>query len=275
MTSSGQRLDRLADLEEQRDFLLRSLDDLEAEHAAGELDDDEYRTLKDDYIRRAAEVGRAIDDDQRRLSAGGASRARNLWILAGVAVLAVVAGGIIAQSAGQREPGEVITGDLDASLRSRVADARNLFLRGELADARTAVDEILIDDRDLTEALLLSAQIHERNGEVLEALEALQAVLDDQPDHIDALTLRGWILVRIDDPELVRQGIAALDAAISLGPTVPDPFLFRGLTARELEGDLDAAIGYYRAALERDPPPQMQDVITGVIAEMEAELASR
>src|SRR5690606_37957028 len=45
--------DDLVALEEQRDFLLRSLDDLEREREAGDLDDDDYQALKDDYTARA------------------------------------------------------------------------------------------------------------------------------------------------------------------------------------------------------------------------------
>ena len=58
MTLSGQRLDRLAELEEERHYLLRSLTDLEKEHDAGDVDDLDYHTLKDGYTvqrgRRAA-----------------------------------------------------------------------------------------------------------------------------------------------------------------------------------------------------------------------------
>ena len=60
----GQDPDARAELEEERDFLLRSLDDLEAERTAGELDEDDYRNLKDGYTARAAEVLRALDEDR-------------------------------------------------------------------------------------------------------------------------------------------------------------------------------------------------------------------
>jgi hypothetical protein len=53
-TASGRRLDRLAELEEERRFLLRSLTDLEREHDAGDVDDLDYETLKDGYTVRAA-----------------------------------------------------------------------------------------------------------------------------------------------------------------------------------------------------------------------------
>ncbi|HYZ97739.1 MAG TPA: hypothetical protein VE575_03240, partial [Acidimicrobiales bacterium] len=53
--------DALAALEEQRDFLLRSLEDLEREHDAGDVDDHDYAALKDDYTARAARTIRAIE----------------------------------------------------------------------------------------------------------------------------------------------------------------------------------------------------------------------
>ena len=56
---SGAHLDRLAELEEERRFLLRSLDDLEREHEAGDVDDRDYETLQDGYTVRAAAVLRA------------------------------------------------------------------------------------------------------------------------------------------------------------------------------------------------------------------------
>ena len=49
------------ELEEERDFLLRSLDDLDRERAAGDLDPADYVALKEDYTARAAAVLRAID----------------------------------------------------------------------------------------------------------------------------------------------------------------------------------------------------------------------
>ena len=52
-------------LEEERDFLFRSLRDLDAERTAGDIDDEDYQSLRDDYTVRAAEVVRrlaAIDE---------------------------------------------------------------------------------------------------------------------------------------------------------------------------------------------------------------------
>lgn len=47
-------------LEEEREFFLRSLQDLEAERAAGDIDEVDYLALRDDYTARAAEVLRQL-----------------------------------------------------------------------------------------------------------------------------------------------------------------------------------------------------------------------
>ena len=60
-------LDQLAELEEERRFLLRSLADLEREHDAGDIDDADYATLRDGYTVRAAAVLREIDGGRAQL----------------------------------------------------------------------------------------------------------------------------------------------------------------------------------------------------------------
>ena len=47
-------------LEEEREFFLRSLRDLEVERAAGDIDEVDYQSLRDDYTIRAAEVVRQL-----------------------------------------------------------------------------------------------------------------------------------------------------------------------------------------------------------------------
>ena len=66
----------LATLEEQRRFLQRSLGDLEREHDAGDLDDEDYATLKHDYEARLTAVSRAIEDGRASWSPTGDRRAR-------------------------------------------------------------------------------------------------------------------------------------------------------------------------------------------------------
>ena len=44
------------ELEDERTFLLRSLEDLDREHEAGDLSDEDHAVLRDGYIARTAEV---------------------------------------------------------------------------------------------------------------------------------------------------------------------------------------------------------------------------
>ncbi|MFT7648100.1 MAG: tetratricopeptide (TPR) repeat protein [Candidatus Poriferisodalaceae bacterium] len=273
MSRSGRDIDRLAELEEQRDFLLRSLDDLEAEHGAGDLADDEFETLRDDYTSRAAQVLRSIEDGRERLpTADPSSRRPNALIFAVVLVLGAAAGLAVRSFAGQRAPGQTITGEANQSIRTRLVEAQQTFVTGDYEATRTAVDEILKDDASLPGALLLSAQLHLQETEVLAALQQLDQIIAADPLHVDALTLRGWTLVRIDDPELQAQGVESLDTALAQNPSTFDPYLFRGFVARNLELDLPRAIELYELALEHNPPPAMEVQISANIEEMQAEL---
>ncbi|MFM7258105.1 MAG: hypothetical protein ACKO1E_05895, partial [Acidimicrobiaceae bacterium] len=51
----------LAELREQRDFLLNSLRDLEREHKFGDIDDQDYESLRKEYVSRAAAVIKHIE----------------------------------------------------------------------------------------------------------------------------------------------------------------------------------------------------------------------
>ena len=62
---SGAHLERIAELEEERRFLLRSLEDLEREHDVGDVDDADYSTLLDGYTVRTAAVLREIGSVER------------------------------------------------------------------------------------------------------------------------------------------------------------------------------------------------------------------
>src|SRR4051812_6489688 len=102
-------VDALADLEEERAFLLRSLRDLEREHQAGDIDEADYRTLKDDYTARAAAVLHAIDEGRAELPPSPRPRRQRLRLVAGgllLVLLAGTAGTVMARSSGERVAGE-------------------------------------------------------------------------------------------------------------------------------------------------------------------------
>ncbi len=221
-------------------------------------------------------------------------RSATVVTVAALVLVGAAAGVLVARSAGLRLSGETLSGDIDRSARSLLVDAQRQFAANQLDESRATLEEVFRLDRDLRGALVLSARLHLRHCESLSsqdpsgavgaadapvvgcdlqsALADLDRVLADDPSDTEALALRGWLLVRIPDRELIAAGIASLDAAVALDPGEFDPWVFRGYTARFVERDLEAAIGYYGAALQRNPPPAMAAALQDAITEMQAEL---
>lgn len=94
---------------ERRDFLERSLVDLDAEHDAGDLSDDDHARLRAEYEERLA-----ILDGAKPRPAPAEAAPRPAWhrlaTWGAVAAFALVAGILLAQYAGRRTADQNITG---------------------------------------------------------------------------------------------------------------------------------------------------------------------
>jgi tetratricopeptide (TPR) repeat protein len=225
--------DTLAELEEQRDFLLRSLDDLEREHDAGELDEDDYEHLRDDYTRRAADVIRSLEDGRAAFDEARAQRAswaRRLAVLGVVALLGVGAGYAVAQSSGSRMPGDTFTGSIRETVAQRLQRAAQLAA----------------------------------TSDVTGALEVFDEVLEEDPDNVEALSERGLLLVSVgqgnDRPALYSMGVDSIERAIEIDPDYARAHFYLGLTKR-LRGDPEGADESFDRALAADPSPQLRQEI--------------
>src|SRR5262245_62350089 len=95
------------ELEREREFLLRSLDDLERERDKGSIDDESYERLHADYTGRAAAVIRALRDgvDARPVAPPVSKRRRTLTFV-GVVAFGVIAAVALAAALGARLPGQ-------------------------------------------------------------------------------------------------------------------------------------------------------------------------
>lgn len=225
--------------DEQLAFLLESLDDLEREWAAGDIDEHDYLALRDDYTARSAALLRASETGTGATAEprSRTSYKRNAVLAAGaVVVFAVLAGMLVAQSAGRREPGEVITGGVRQSVTEKLNEAGRRGGAGELDAAIALYDEVL-------------------------AVE---------PDNAEAQTYRGWMLTLSGDDE---EGLTALLAAATEHPSYPDVhaflaivFLRNGLVAqadREMQR-LDAL----------NPPPAIRELTANLRDQIDRALSS-
>jgi tetratricopeptide (TPR) repeat protein len=238
---SGAHLDRLAELEEERRFLLRSLDDLEREYEVGDVDTADYDTLKDGYTVRAAAVLREIDSGRSRLAPKAPRRwGRLIGVTAGVLVLAVAIGFVLAGAFGERGSGDEITGFNPGN------DARVV-----LASARDAQNS---GDFALANALF---------GRVVQ-MERERGV-----DNVEAITYFGWTLAlqaRQESADMTTDdrldaARLALSQAIQLDPDYADPNCFLAIVEYAFLDDATAALPYVEVCESSNPPADLAELI--------------
>jgi len=214
--------DALAALEEQRGFLQRSLEDLEREHAAGDLDEEDYRTLKSDYAARLESVDRAVEQGQAAFVASRAPKrpGRTALVVVGVVLFALTCGVVVANQAGRRDSGATITGAVSQTARERNAECLDMA-------------------RD----------------KPMDAVKCYSAVLQDAPGNVEALTYRGWIRMISGD----NQGLTDLRQAVMADGTYADVHAFLAIVLYNAGCPADAATELKRLdALKPSPLIEQQ-----------------
>ena len=143
-----------------------------------------------------------------------------------------------------------------AQVRERVAEARSAAALLEV-EALAALDERpAFSETGLTVPdALAAAEALAGRGDLLDAVQFLDWVLESRPDDPDVLAGRGWLLVRSGDPELLALGVEYLDAALSADPSNPPGLVYRAF-ARWQQADTAGARTDLAAfdALPSQPP---------------------
>ncbi len=239
------------ELRDERDVLLMSLEDLEREHDAGDLPDEDYRLLRDRYTIRAAKVLREIDTGDEAPSRGAepgleaaeggsekrASTKRRMsrkwrrrWIgvvtfvLVGVVALSIV---LMVEGTSSRLPGETATGSISLS--------RQQTLQRELAQAQSL----------------------ESDGDAAQALALYHQVLQQDPTQEEALAESGWLEYQAGaaakSSSLLSQGQDDEQKAEQSDPGAFAPHLYLG-SMLLVEGDYGGAVAQYKLFLAASPP---------------------
>jgi hypothetical protein len=244
-----------AELEEQRAFLLRSLEDLEREREAGDIEPADYDLLHSDYTARAANVLRRLEGGvvenvvaapsasaPAGVSASKAHRSnsstRRLISALAIATVAVGTGLFVARSAGERTEGDLLTGG------DRVAE--------------------LTAEQDAAQRLLVAAR-ENLTTDRLSAIRDFDSAWGLDKTLVEAPTYSGWLLritaLGIEDDaqrkEILSAALRRIEEAIAANPNYPDARAFRGIMRlRDLEDKEGAAADF--AVLERlDPSPDI------------------
>lgn len=235
--------DHLARLEEERSFLLDSIRDLEREHAAGDVDDTDFLTVRDGYVARAAAVLREIEQGSApAVAAPGRPWWRRLVVPVATVAAGVGLGLLVSNFAGQRLPGQTLTG-------------------GQPLDE---VSTLLAQGRSLL------------NTDTVGALAAYQRVLDIEPDNAEARTYTGWLVVlngrQAEDDAQVQQGIELLTSAAELEPLYADPHCLLAVANGRflVEPDVEAARAEGQKCLDANPPRDMVPMIQQLLDSLPA-----
>ena len=116
-------------------------------------------------------------------------------------------------------------------------------------------------------------------SDVKTAIDLYSRVLETDPDNVEALTYRAWLVMlsaRQFDEALRAQAFAstvtALGRAIQLDPEYPDAMCFLGIVVYRDGGDAASAKEFVDRCIERDPPVQVRGLIDALAKELDAEL---
>jgi tetratricopeptide (TPR) repeat protein len=244
--------------DERTAFLLQSLRDLEAEHAAGDLSDEDYAALRDDYTARAAAALRAEERGRRPPTPLKQRRSPGQWALitAGIVGFAVLLGVLMAQASGERGAGEGITGTVTQTPTQAAGDC-----------------------------IALTAQ-QQQGGDVAteEVLGCYQQVLDEDPDNAVARTYLGWTLYitarqaaqSLDEDQLAELYVQAhrqLDLAVEADPGYADARAFLVVLAAN-EGRWEDAAEQLAVFDDLDAPADMALLVDDVRQEIEENLGA-
>lgn len=259
---------------ERKRQALAALRELEFEHDAGHVSDDDFAELKSRYEVEAATVLTELDrlggapkrpEPRPRPEPVAASRAawRHPLALAAAAVMLVVFGvalgaGIVRYTEPDRMAGAPAPGSRPLATLEPAAPPSG---GGSAANGGRALSP------EMLRGMLQAARGALFEGRYSEAIAAYQAVLKRDPNNVDAITHLGLIVAvggHIDD------ALGTLDRALAIDPNYPAALLYRGQVLYEGKGDAEGAIHSWQKFLAVAPPGEDRTRVEKMIAEARA-----
>ena len=169
---------------------------------------------------------------------------RRVVVIAGLVIVAVGVGWFVANSAGQRLPGQSSSGGIEDSTASLLSQARQL----NFSDPQ-------------------------------QSIELYSQVLDLSPDNVEALTYRSWLVALVareaaDDVKLlaVATSLEGLQRAIEIDPNYADAHCFMGIVKFRFAGDAQGARDALDVCEANDPPAEVAGFVDSIRAEVDAAL---
>ena len=169
---------------------------------------------------------------------------RRVVVIAGLVIVAVGVGWFVANSAGQRLPGQSSSGGIEDSTASLLSQARQL----NFSDPQ-------------------------------QSIELYSQVLELNPDNVEALTYRSWLVALVareaaDDVKLlaVATSLEGLQRAIEIDPGYADAHCFMGIVKFRFAGDAQGARDALDVCEANNPPAEVAGFVDSIRAEVDAAL---
>ena len=244
-----------ARVDAEREFLFRSLDDLEAEHDSGNIDDATYERLHSDYTARAAASLRSGDPDVATpvTVTPPISAARRAASIGGIIVFGLVAAIVLATALGGRMPGQTSSGNTATVSQ---------------ADRRRTLEQAVRETPDDVQARLALARFLMARQKYPDAFEQFSAVTGLDPANVEAQAYSGWLLYLAGQ---IDEAIVRIDAALAADETYPDAHFFKGLVLFRGKSDATGAIPEFQRYITLVPDSPLSAQVRGLLAEAVAD----
>jgi hypothetical protein len=208
----------LSRIDQEQLFVRRSLADLDAERAAGDIDERDYEELRAAYTARALKPPVASPSSPRK-------NTRAAYVIFGaIAGVGILVGVLLAHNAGTRLPGDNVSGQTPTSPAAKL-------------DAE--------------------AQQQIQKSDIVGAIKTFDAALRLDPKDAQALAYKGWLLrlagSQAKNADLVDRGLASIRQAEAANPSYPDAHFFAGETLLRDKADPRGAIVEFEQFLADDP----------------------
>ncbi|WP_419926475.1 tetratricopeptide repeat protein [Candidatus Poriferisocius sp.] len=216
---------------QEQEFWLESLEDLDEELAAGDLDPEDHQTLSRSYARRAAEALRGGKGQPEQPDGGG--RGKLIAVVVGLVLVGVVAGVLLGRAVGSRHSGDTITGnDAVTSVPGLLRNAEESAAAGDIAESIAIYDRVLERSPSNPTALAYKGWLLALEGQEAEAADVLADAVVAAPDYPDARAFRAILLYRTGDCFGAAGELAAFDA------TSPPEFIAQLVEAQGLRTNI-------------------------------------
>lgn len=258
--------DRRLELAEEKAAAFRALKELDFDHEAGSLSDDDFQALRDRYESRAAEVIGELDTLGAAAPPPAVERAAPAvrpWtrspaaiVVGGLALLALgIALGAGVSRYTQPEDTMIPPG---SRLPVPMSPDPGPLLQGKGdAPMRTIPPEMLA-------GMLRAARQSLMDGRYPEAIAAYQAVLKRDQNNVDAMTHLALIVAMGGHAEAALE---TFDKALTIDPKYAPALLYRGQVLYEVKQDYGGAVKSWERFLALAPSGEDRDRVSALIKE--------